>query len=149
MAVKISGLKPIIVSPATLYLAGDSGTLVPHKFDVHFKRLTTDERDKLHARYTLGEVVPQPALDGVEQPPVNVPPLTDGQLLDELVEGWGGMLDEAGQPVPYSHAERKATDAVYAGLEQAMVVSWYDHAFINQRDARVKNSKAPSSTTSA
>ena len=149
MAVKISGLKPFIVCPAILFLAGDNGTFVQHKFEAHFKRLTTQERDKLHARYTLGDVVPQPALDGVEQPPLRVPPLTDSQLLDEVMLGWGGMLDEAGQTVPYSHEERKATEAEYPGTEQAMAVSWYEQAFINQRDARVKNSRAPSATTSA
>lgn len=130
MAVKISGLKPTIACPATLYLPADGGAQVPYKFDVHFKRQTTSERNALNERFVKGEI-------------------TQRQMLDEVVVGWGGMLDEAGQPVPYSIAERIATDELYPGLEQAMAVSWYDNAFVNQREAAVKNSKAPSVTGSA
>lgn len=125
MAVKISGLKPTIACPATLYLPADGGAQVPHKFDVHFKRQTTSERNALNERFVKGEI-------------------TQRQMLDEVVVGWGGMLDEAGQAVPYSVAERIAADEAYSGVEQAMAVSWFDNIFVNQREAAVKNSKAPS-----
>ena len=94
-----------------------------------FKRLKKEERDALQQRFTQGEI---------KQP----------QLLDEIVAGWGGMLDEQGQPVPYSHAERAATELVWAGVEEAMAVSWFDHFFTHQRLAAEKNSSAPSSTIS-
>ncbi|MDD2711365.1 MAG: hypothetical protein PHU77_00455 [Simplicispira sp.] len=144
MAVKISGLKPTIKCPATLYLPADDGQHVQHAFGVHFRRQTASERDKLSERYTKGDAVKDPVTGETK-----LVPITSAQLLDAVVMGWDGMLDEAGQPVPYSHAERAATEEENAGLEQAMVVSWYDHVFINQRMAAIKNSKAPSATTSA
>ncbi|MBF9263395.1 hypothetical protein [Paracidovorax cattleyae] len=131
MAVRVSiSLKPTITCPATLYLPGDNGEHVKVDFAVLFKRQKTEERNGLNDRYVKGE-------------------LTMPQLLDEVVVGWDGFRDEQGQPVPYSHEMRVATDNEYPGLEQAMAVSWFDHAFINQRDAAVKNSKAQSGTTSA
>ena len=146
MAVVISGLKPIVTCPATLYLPDDGGVFFEHKFTVDFKRLTNEQREALHQRFTANVLPSGPAANagGVGQEP-----LTSAQLLDEIVEGWGGMLDGQGQPVPYSSAERRATDSVYPGLEQAMVVSWYDHFFKHQREAALKNSAARSGTTSA
>jgi hypothetical protein len=127
MAVKISAAKPIVICPVRLFLTGDHGTQVLHQFDVHFKRMKTEERDELNTRFAAGE-------------------LTMRTLLNEIVKGWDGMLDEAGAPVQYSIQERIATDSEYPGLEQAMVVSWFDHFFINQREAAAKNSVAPSAT---
>lgn len=127
MAVKISAAKPIVPCPARLYLAGDNGTQVLHQFTVNFKRQKTEVRDDLNQRFIAGE-------------------LTLRTLLNEIVESWDGMLDESGAPVPYSINERIATDSEYPGLEQAMVVSWFDHFFINQREAAAKNSVAPSAT---
>lgn len=144
MAVKISGLKPTIECPATLYLPGDDGKRVAHQFKVHFRRQRASERDALSLRYTKGDAVKDAVTGATTYVPIAV-----GQLLDEVVMGWGGMLDEAGQSVPYSHAERRETEDENPGLEQAMAVSWYDNVFINQREAAIKNSGAPSATTSA
>lgn len=127
MAVKISAVKPVVVCPAQLFLAGDNGTQVLHQFNVKFKRLKTEVRDDLNKRFAAGE-------------------LTTRGLLNEIVEGWEGMLDEAGEPVPYSVEERIATDSEYPGTEQSMAVSWFDHFFVNQREAAAKNSVAPSAT---
>ncbi len=144
MAVKISGLKPTIKCPVTLHLPADDGQYVQHTFDVLFRRQTATERDKLSERYTKGDTVKDPVTGETK-----LVTITSAQLLNEVVMGWNGMLDEAGQPVPYSHAERAATEEENPGLEQAMVISWYDHVFVNQRMAAVKNSKAPCATTSA
>lgn len=149
MAVKISGIKPTVTCPATLYLPNDGGELVAHKFDVIFRRLKEDERDELQKRYVLGYTVETPAAKADAAPQQERRSLTNAELLDTVVEGWGGMSDEHGSPVPYSHAERRATNLLYPGLEQAMAVSWFDHFFINQRDAALKNSGAQSGTTSA
>ncbi|WOI45843.1 hypothetical protein [Acidovorax sp. BLS4] len=130
MAVKVSHLKPTFTAPAAVYLPGDGGAHERVDFEVHFKRQPGRERDALNDRYLKGEI-------------------KNAELLDEIVVGWRGFNDEAGQPVPYSHEERREAEAEYSGVESAMVVSWYDHAFIHQREAAVKNSKAPSLTTSA
>lgn len=149
MAVKISGIKPTVTCPATLYLPDDGGKFFAHEFDVIFKRLTSDERDELHDQYTNGYLVDEPATEPGGTPTQVRKRLTHTELLDKIVEGWRGMLDESGAPVPYSHQERRATELVYAGLEQAMAVSWYDHFFVHQREAAQKNSRAQSGTTSA
>lgn len=143
MTVVISGLKPTITCPATLYIPVDGGKFHAHVFSVIFKRMPADQRDALNQDYLAGK-------------------LTTTELLDKVVDGWGGaldddgqvipgtgMLDASGQSVPYSAEERKATNIAWPGLEEAMGVSWYDHLFYQQRDAARKNSKALSGTTSA
>lgn len=123
-----SQVKPIVECPATLFIPVDKGQFAKHEFTVVFVRQRKDARDALQKRY----------IDGA---------ITMSQLLDEVVSGWGGMLDANGQPVPYSHAERAEANQEWIGLEEAMVVSWFDHLFVHQREAAVKNSAAPSSTT--
>ncbi|WP_293222319.1 hypothetical protein [Ottowia sp.] len=149
MAVKISGVKPTITCPATLYLPGDGGAFVIHNFEVLFKRLTADERDRLHEQFTVGTTVGESAAASDGAPAPAPKRLSNAELLDQIVQGWGGMFDEHGAAVPYSHEERKATEQAFPGLEQAMVVSWYDNLFVHQREAARKNSQAPSVTTSA
>lgn len=131
MAVVIANpqIKPTVECPATLYIRIDGGNFAKHEFSVVFHRLKKEERDSLQERFTKGEITMQ-------------------ELLDKVVAGWGGMLDENQQPVPYSHAERRETEQVFHGLEQAMSVAWFDNFFFHQRQAAEKNSVAPSSTTS-
>lgn len=150
MAVKIATLSSLVVASATVYFAGDRGALIAHPFEAHFKRLTQSERAELNAWNTAGKR-PAPA-DGsrdAEKDANGDVPFTVADLLDAAVGGWGGMLDEHGQPVPYSHAERRATEEAFPGVELAMVVAWYDTMWINQRAAKEKNSAAPSATGSA
>ncbi|MCD6663512.1 MAG: hypothetical protein LT082_08940 [Comamonas sp.] len=147
MAVKISGVKPTVTCPAALYLPDDGGKFYVHRFEVVFRRLGAEERDRLHEHYTKG-IVPAAQAQGGEQATQERQFLTTPELLDEIVEGWAGMLDERGAPVPYSAAERRATEQVYPGLEQAMAVSWYENFFTHQREAARKNSEAQSATTS-
>ncbi len=149
MAVKIFGINPTVICPATLYLPDDGGKFFAHKFDVVFKRLTSDERDKLHEQYTKGYLVDTPPMQADSVPTEARKFLSNAELLDKIVDGWGAMLDESGAPAPYSHQARRDTEQVYPGLEQAMAVSWYEHFFVHQREAAQKNSVAQSGTTSA
>lgn len=126
----IPGLEDTFPCPATVYLPGHMGALVAHQFVVHFKRIPSDVRDDLSNRYIAKEL----SLQG---------------LLNEVVGGWGGMLDADKNEVAYSPEVRAETEKVYAGVEQAMGMSWYDHAFVNQRDAAAKNLKALSGTGTA
>lgn len=148
MAVKISGLKPTIPCAARLYSPAGNGQFHVHEFEVIFKRLPTARRDELSELYSVGKRE-ETFVAGATEPTVEVKRISTAELLDEVVEGWGGMLDEQGKPVPYSHEERKATELEYAGLEQAMAVAWYDTFFVHQREAAQKNSVAQSGTTSA
>lgn len=130
MAVVISGLKPTIKCTASLHIPMDDGAFHVHKFDVIFKRLNKEQRDDLQKRFTAGDI-------------------KTAQILDEVVEGWGGMLDAQGQPVAYSQAERQATELQFPGTEEAMAVAWFDMAFMHQRAAAEKNSVAQSATSTA
>ncbi len=143
MAVKISGLKPTISVPATLYLPVDEGRFGAHHFAVVFKRLGKARRDEINELVVIGK--PFTAADGTE----DVKRLTIGELLDEVVVGWEGMLDGDGNSVAYSREERLAAEEAYPGLEQAMAVAWFDGLNVHQRDAATKNSVALSGTTSA
>lgn len=150
MSVKIASLRTLVTALAILYLPGDRGELVAHEFEVQFKRPTKDEREQFNAWMAAGK---RPApVDGsrdAEKDADGKVPFLVTHLLDETVAGWGGMLDEQGQPVPYTHAERRATDQVYDGLESAMGVAWYSTFWINQREAKEKNFVTPSRTGSA
>lgn len=131
MAVVIanSNIKPAVECPATLYIPVDGGKFARHEFAVSFNRLKGKECTDLRDELFQGKI-------------------TYAQLLDKTVVAWRGMLGDQGQPVPYSHAERRATEEVYHGLEQAMVVSWLDNVLAGQREAAQKNSVEPSGTSS-
>ena len=147
MSVKIASLSSLVVALATVYFPADRGALVSHQFEVHFKRLPQSERAELNAWHVAGKR-PAPAdgsRDAEKDADGNVP-FTAADLLDAAVGGWAGMLDEQGRPVPYSPAERRATEEAFPGVEWAMVVAWYDTMWVNQRQAKEKNSVAPSPT---
>lgn len=131
MAVVIanSNIKPTIECPATLYIPIDGGKFAKHEFSVLFHRLKKERRDALQEQYAKSNI-------------------KLFQLLNEVVAGWGGMLDANSQPVPYSHAERMETEAAFPGLEEAVAIAWFDHFFVHQREAAQKNSVEPSSTSS-
>ena len=143
MAVKISGLKPTISVPATLYLPVDEGRFGAHHFAVVFKRLGKARRDEINELIVVGKPATQP--DGSQE----VRRMTIPELLDEVVVDWEGMLGDEGTPVPYSRDERLAAEEAYPGLEQAMAVAWFDGLNVHQRDAATKNSVALSGITSA
>lgn len=145
MGVKIAAVSSLVVAMATVYLPGDRGTQIAHSFEVQFKRLTHSERADLVAWNVAGKR-PAPA-DGsqdADKDAEGLVPFGLRELCDATVAGWGGMLDEAGQPVPYSHTERRAAEEAYPGIEAAMVVAWYDTMWVNQREAKEKNSVPPS-----
>lgn len=141
MTVKVPQLSSAVVCPATVFLPGDAGQQIPFTFDVHFKRLPTSERNRLNDWFVSG----RPAADGADtEAPRERFSVTD--LADAVVIGWN-LADDSG-PIPYSREARQVQEERLAGLEQAMVVSWFDHLFINQREAAAKNSAAPSGTGS-
>lgn len=157
----IPGLKRTVDCPATVYLPGDDGAHVAHAYTVQFRRVTTAQRDELQRCFVTGEMPKQKELLDVLASAPTGEPATEGttptaprrfgqrDLIDAVVVGWAGMFDAQGNAVAYSAKERVATDDAYPGLEQSMATAWFDHAFINQREAAAKNSKPPSGTTTA
>lgn len=150
MGVKIAAVNAAVMAMATVYLPGDRGQQIAHPFEVQFKRVPRSQQTQLNDWHLAGKR-PEPA-DGpraAERDAEGNVPFLLADLLDALVCGWAGFADEAGQPVPYSHAERRATEEAYPGVEQAMAVAWYDTMWVNQRVAKEKNSATPSPNGSA
>ncbi|MBS0414345.1 MAG: hypothetical protein JSR68_08230 [Proteobacteria bacterium] len=150
MGVKIAAINAAVTAAATVYLPGDRGQQIAHPFEVQFKRLPRSQQTQLNQWHIAGER-PEPA-DGpraAERDDKGNVPFDLSELLDAIVCGWSGFADEAGLPVPYSHAERRATEEAYPGIEQSMAVAWYDTMWVNQREAKEKNSVRPSPAGSA
>ena len=161
MSVKLSA-NPFFWAPALLVLAGDNGETFEHAFKCKFKRLKTSEHKLLARRLDAGRAAAMaaaglaaiatsaPAVDEPQAPTPDqadpVKPITDTELLDQVLLDWQGLADEAGSPVSYSPAERLAANEEWFGLEAAMVRSYFDNAFPNARTA-AKNSGAPRATS--
>lgn len=132
MAVVFARKHPTFTRPATYYAPSGTG-FDALRFTVDFKVLTGPELMDLNERYESGK-------------------LGNAGLLDEMVQGWAGLKDENGQDVPYSIAERTATEVNFPGFEQAMAIAFFDSVAISQRtaaalaEAAAKNSVEPSST---
>lgn len=133
MAVVFARKHPTFTRPATYYAPSGTG-FDALRFTVDFKVLTGPELKDVSERYESGK-------------------LSNAGLLDETVHGWAGLKDENGQDVPYTIAERTATEVNFPGFEQCMAIAFFDAVAINQRTAAVlaeeatKNSEAQSSTT--
>lgn len=119
--------------PVNYYIPCGTGFDVM-RFTVDFKILPGKELKQLDEQFTKGEIKQE-------------------QVLDAVIHNWHGLKDEASNAVPYSIAERKATEETWIGFEQAIAVAWFDAVNPHQRQAAVlaeeaaKNSEEPSSTT--
>lgn len=150
MGVRIAAVNAPVVATATAYFPGDQGAQIAHSFTVQFRRLAHSQRAELNAWHLAGKrPAPQDGSRDADKDADGNVPFGPAELLDAAVMGWGGMLDDAGAPVPYSSAERRAAEEAYPGIEAAMAVCWYDTMWVNQRDAKEKNSGAPSLPGSA
>lgn len=133
MAVIFALSQPIFTRPAIYYTPCGTG-FDAMRYTLDFKILPGEELLDLNKRYEAGE-------------------LSNAGLLDAVVHGWKGLKDEKGQEVPYSIAERMATEVSYPGFEQSMAIAFFDSVALNQRRAAAlaeeaaKNSVEPSSTT--
>src|SRR3989475_6151592 len=94
MAVKISGLKPTISVPATLYLPVDEGRFGAHHFAVVFKRLGKARRDEINELIVVGKPPPNPVAPRKEGP-IPIP-----SWPAEGFGAWEGWLGAEGQPWP-------------------------------------------------
>lgn len=130
MAVRIANAPASIKCPATYHMHGADGQRMAVMFQCVFRRLGKSERTELMNALAKGEA-------------------DLSTLLDKVMTGWEGMNDEHGRPVPYSREARLATEEAYPEIEQAMAVSFFDHAAVMQREAAAKNSVPPSAISSA
>ena len=146
MAIVIAAAAPTFTRNATYYQPAGHSFAPAAVFGVHFNLLAPSAHKALQDDVIKGEIG-----------------LSDA--LDRVVAGWGNALDDDGQEVPdsglrdehgaevpYSHAERRTTDVLFPGFEQAIGIAYFDALDFHQRGAALeaaKNSRAPSSTTTA
>lgn len=115
---------PCFWAPAFLVIPADEGTIT-FKFRLRFKRLPTERN-----REILRAIGAMPPEEGKPKPA----PITDRELLDEVLADWDKFTDEDGKPVPYTPAARAQVVADYFGMEAAMARSFIDHAWPEQID---------------
>lgn len=117
MAQKLKvNVKPTFSAPVVWRLAGDDGQTVEVTYSATFRRVDDDEAKLLQERLTKGE-------------------LTDRELLDKVLVGWVGLLDEEGMPFAFTPENRQAAKAEWPTFEAALVFSYFKH----QDAAVVKN----------
>ena len=109
-------VKPTFSAPVVWRLAGDDGQTVEVTYSATFRRVTDEEAKQLQERLTRRD-------------------LTDRELLDRVLVGWDGLLDEQGLPFTFSAENRAAAQAEWPTFEAALVFSYFKH----QDAAVVKN----------
>lgn len=146
--------KPTFRAPGALRLAGADGEKI--EFVGEFARIDAQEREKQNARlrktYLLARygsdlpaALPAPeAAEYARKDLHTVEPITDSQLLADLLKGWE-IRDIDGNPVPFTPENRAAVFREYDGLEGAFVTAYFDALALQQPE---KNSGKPSGTIS-
>ena len=114
---------PAFWAPGFLVIPDADGTIT-FEFRCRFKRLPSERQAEL---IDLIEKNRAALRDG--KPAL----LTDKQLLDEVQVDWEGFKDENREVVIYSEANRAQACADWFGLEAAMVRSFLNHAWPEQR----------------
>lgn len=117
MAQKLKvNVKPTFSAPVVWRLAGDDGQTVEVTYSATFRRVGDDEAKALQER-------------------LNARDLTDRDLLDRVLVGWDGLLDEEGMPFAFTPENRRSAQAEWPTFEAALVFSYFKH----QDAAVVKN----------
>lgn len=108
-------VNPTYTAPVKVDIPTDNGKTIPRVFEATFKRLTQTELDNIAERLQAKE-------------------LTDDQLINEVMVGWGGVADEDGKPLEFNPANLATLLDVYP-VRPTIVSTFY--ATIN--GARRKN----------
>jgi hypothetical protein len=102
---------PSYFFPVTVELAIDGGKFQKSTFDAEFNRLSKTKMKEIFDRF------PSISKD-VEDP------ITDNEILDLVFIGWKGVVDDAGEPLPYSQTTREALLDVQ-GVGSAIVRTYF------------------------
>lgn len=117
MAQKLKiNVKPTFSAPVVWRLAGDDGNTEEVTYTATFRRVNDEEAKQLQAQLAAGT-------------------LTDRELLDKVLVGWNGLLDELGTPYAFTPENRRAAQAEWPTFEAGLVFSYFKH----QDAAVVKN----------
>lgn len=93
---------PVVVE----FPAEDGGKFERETFDAEFKRLPQDRLREIGEKIEAGLI-------------------TDLELLDQVLVGWAGILDEQGEPVPFTESARQRILNV-ALVAQSIVSAWLE-----------------------
>lgn len=111
--------KPTFVSPVVANIPADGGKVTKAKFSVVFKALDKDAVNDLLKRVSQGA---KAALDDTD-----AVPLTDREVLDELLVGFGpDLLEEDRTQMEFCPGNVDRLCSIYP-LEAAMVRSFFDN----------------------
>ena len=106
MALQLRSQTPAYWWPVVVEFASDGGKFEKETFDAEFKRLPQDRLRE------IGEKI-----DGTL--------ITDLELLDQVLVGWRGIFDEAGDEVPFSETAKGRILNV-AMVASAVVSAWLE-----------------------
>jgi len=92
--------------PVSVEFPVDGGKFDKEVFDAEFKRLPQDRLREIGEKIEAGSIL-------------------DTELLDQVLTGWSGIFDEAGNEVPFSETSRQRILNV-ALVASAIVAAWLE-----------------------
>lgn len=108
-------VKPTFQAPVIMRVPGDGQVEEVH-FTASFKRLSKTANDALQVK-------------------LDAKTIRDKELLDQVLDGWDGLLAEDGTPFACTPENRAAAVEDWMTFEAALVYSYFEHAY----PAAVKN----------
>lgn len=112
MAQKLKlAVKPTFSAPVVMRLPGDDGQVEEVKFNAVFRRLASTESKDLSARLLDKEK-----------------PMTDAEVLDLVLVGWDGLIDEAGIPFHYNRENRVAAAEDWSKFEYSISEAYFKYS---------------------
>lgn len=85
--------KPTYTWPVVLLIPTDGGQKEKHTFDAVFNRL---DQDRINEIVKLARISTRSAYDE------EAPELVDKEVAKEILADWKGIVDDKGEPVPFS-----------------------------------------------
>jgi hypothetical protein len=92
--------------PVSVEFPVDGGKFDKEVFDAEFKRLPQDRLREIGEKIEAGSIL-------------------DTELLDQVLTGWSGILDETGNEVPFSEASRQKILNIPL-VASAIVAAWLE-----------------------
>ena len=106
MPLQLRSQSPTYRWPVVVEFPVDGGKFDKESFDAEFKRLPQDRLREIGEQIESGTI-------------------TDLELLDQVLTGWAGIFDEAGEDVPFSEDARQRILNV-ALVASAIVAAWLE-----------------------
>lgn len=85
---------PTYNATVSVEVRAENGGISRHSFDAVFKRFTQTELEEMHQSVTSGR-------------------LSDGELVSAILVGWSGVVDDDGNDLPFTPANRDRVLDIY------------------------------------